>query len=316
MAAWPLAARAQQAQPRIAVMMGLQEDSRYGRKEADALRKGLQELGWTDGHNIRIDFHWDVGQPDRARVVAKDVLAVSPDLIVSHSSPVTLAVFHLTKTVPIVFVSIADPIVLGLVANYARPGGNVTGFTNFEPSLGGKWVEVLKDVDPGVRRVAILFNPDTYAVGGQLYLPSFNESAKALGVKSIEAPVHDVAEIEEAIAGLTREPGGGVIAMPGIFIATNGDAIIRSAAKHRVPLISAFSFFTDEGGLISYGISISDLFYRAAIYIDRILKGAKPADLPIQAPTKFEMTINLKTAKALGLNITRDFLLRADDVIE
>jgi putative tryptophan/tyrosine transport system substrate-binding protein len=318
-AASPLGARAQQVQQvqsRIAVLMGLQEDSRDGRKQASALRKGLEEAGWTDGGNIRVDFHWDVGQPGRAQVVAKDILATAPDLIVSHTSPITLAVFQLTKIVPVVFVSIPDPIVLGLVANYARPGGNVTGFANFEPTMGGKWVEVLKDVDPAVRRIAILFNPETATGNGQVFLPSFKESATALDVEPIEARVHDVAEIEKAIDDLARVPAGGLVAMPDIFLSTNRATIIRSAVNHRVPLISAFSFFTEDGGLISYGVSVSDLFYRAATYVDRILKGAKPADLPVQTLTKFEMTINLKTAKALGLNVSRDFQLRADEVIE
>jgi putative tryptophan/tyrosine transport system substrate-binding protein len=317
-ASWPLAARGQQPDRmrRIGVMMGLTEDNREGRQEASALRQGLQDLGWTDGRNIRFGFHWDVSEPGRAQVVAKDIVAVQPGLIVSHATPATVAVFQLTKSIPIVFVSIPDPIGVGLVSSFARPGGNVTGFTNFEPSMGGKWVEVLKDIDPRIQRVAILFNPETAARGGNLFLPSFKLAGAALGVEAIEAPVNNVSGIEQAIDAVAREQNGGLVAMADIFISLNRELIIRLAAKNRLPLIAAFRFFTDEGGLVSYGTSVIDLFHRAANYVDRILKGANPAELPVQAPTKFEMVINLKTAKALDLAISHDFLLRADDVVE
>ena len=317
-ATWPIAARAQQPERMrcIVVMMGLGETNREGRQEAAALRQGLQDLGWTDGRNIRIDFHWDVGEPGRAQIIAKDVVAVRPDLIVTHASPATAAVFQLTKSIPLVFVSVVDPIGLSLLSSFARPGGNVTGFTNFEASMGGKWVEVLKDLDPRIRQVAVLFNPETAPAGGKFYLPSLKLAANALGVELTEAPVHDAAGIGRAIDVLGREPNGGLVAMADIFIASNRELVIQWAANNRLPLIAAFRFFADEGGLISYGTSVVDLFRRAATYVDRILRGAKPADLPVQAPTKFEMVINLKTAKALGLTISRDFLLRADEVIE
>jgi putative ABC transport system substrate-binding protein len=316
--AWPLTARAQQGQrmPHIGVMMALPEDNREGRQQADALREGLQDLGWSDGRNIRIDFHWDVGEPGRAQVIAKDILAALPDLIVSHAVLPTTAVSQLTKSMPIVFVSVPDPVALGLVSSLARPGGNVTGFTNFEPSISGKWVEILKDLDPLIRRVAILFNPETAAASGKYYLPSFKSAGDALGIEAIEAPVHNAAEIEQAIDALAREPNSALVAMADIFTTLNKALIIRLAANDRLPLMCPFRFFTEEGGLVSYGISLTDLFHRAATYIDRILKGAKPADLPVQAPTKFEMVINLKTAKALGLTVSHDFLLRADEVIE
>jgi putative ABC transport system substrate-binding protein len=316
--AWPLAARAQQGErmPRIGVMMALPEDNREGRQQADALREGLQDLGWSDGRNIRIDFHWDVGEPGRAQVIAKDILAALPDLIVSHTVLPTTAVCQLTKSIPIVFVSVPDPVALGFVSSLARPGGNATGFTNFEPSISGKWVEILKDLDPRIRRVAILFNPETAAASGKYYLPSFKAAGDALGIEAIEAPVHNAAEIEQAIDALAREPNSALVTMAEIFTTLNKALIIRLAANDRLPLMCPFRFFTEEGALVSYGISLTDLFHRTATYVDRILKGAKPADLPVQAPTKFEMVINLKTAKALGLTVSHDFLLRADEVIE
>jgi putative tryptophan/tyrosine transport system substrate-binding protein len=317
-AAWPLAVRGQQPERmrRIGVMMGLAEDNREGRQEADALRQGLRDLGWTDGRNIRFDFHWDINEPSRAQLIAKDVVAIQPDLIVSHTTPATAAVFKLTRSIPIVFISLADPIGLGLVSNFARPGGNVTGFTNLEPSMGGKWVEVLKDIYPGIRRVAILFNPGTASAGGNLYLPSFKLACAALGVEPIESPAHNVAEIEQAIDALGREPNGGLVAMADISISLNRELIIRLAATNRLPLIAAFRFFPDEGGLVSYGPNVTDLFHRASTYVDRILKGEKPADLPVQAPTKFELALNLKTAKSLGLTVPQSLLAIADEVIE
>jgi putative tryptophan/tyrosine transport system substrate-binding protein len=316
--AWPVAVRAQQLERmrRIGVMMGLPEDSLEGRQQADALREGLRELGWTDGRNIRIDFHWDVSQPRRAQVVAKDIIAVQPDLIVSHATVASTAVTELTKSIPVVFVNVPDPLGLGLVATYARPGGNVCGFTNFEPSMGGKWVEVLKDLDPRIRRITILFNPDTATRGGKFFLPSFIAAGAALGLETIQAPVHDAAGIEDAIDALAREPNGGLVAMSDIFTASNRELIIRLAVDHRLPLIAAFRAYTDLGGLVSYGPSSVDIFHRAASYVDRILKGEKPADLPVQAPTKYELVINLKTAKALGITIPQTLLATADEVIE
>jgi putative tryptophan/tyrosine transport system substrate-binding protein len=299
-AAWPLIARAQQPDRmrRIGVMMGLAENDPGGRQEADSLRNGLQELGWTDGRNIRIDFHWGIGEPSRAQVVEKYIIEVQPDVIVSNSDPVTTAVFQLTKSIPIVFANVVDPVARGFISSYAHPGGNVTGFTNFEPSMGGKWVEVLKDSDAQIQRVAILFNPDWATETPRLLLPSFKAAGLALGIETVEAPVHDAAEIELAIDALAREPNSGLAAMPDNFTALNRTLIVRLALNHRLPLIAGFRSFTDEGALISYGISITDLFHGAASYVDRILKGEKVADLPVQAPTKFEMVINLKTAKA------------------
>ena len=268
------------------------------------------------GRNIRMDFHWDISEAGRAQIVGKDIVTVQPDLIVSHTVLATTAVCQLTKSTPIIFVSVPDPVALGLVSSLARPGGNVTGFTNFEPSMSAKWVEILKDLDPRIRQVAILFNPETAAAGGKYYLPSFKSAGKALGVEAIEAPVHTAAEIEQTIDALARKPNSGLVAMAEIFTTLNKAFIIRLAANNRLPLMCPFRYFTDEGGLVSYGIDLADLFHRAATYVDRILKGAKPADLPVQAPTKFEMVINLKTAKTLGLTVPPMLLARADEVIE
>jgi ABC-type uncharacterized transport system substrate-binding protein len=317
-AGWPLAAWAQQTERmrRIGVMMGVAEGDREGQQQVDAFRQGLKDLGWTDGRNMRMDFQWGVAQPGRAQPAARDIIAAQPDLIVSHSTPGTTAIVQLTKTISIVFLSVPDPVALGFVSSFAHPGGNVTGFTSLEPSMGGKWVEVLKDLNPRIGRVAILFNPETAPAGGKYYLPSFKAAGAALGVETIEAVVHDAAGIGQAIDSLAREPNGGLIAMADVFTALNRELIVRSALDHRLPLIASFRTFTEQGGLISYGSDNIDPFHRAASYVDRILKGEKSADLPIQAPTRFEMAINLKTAKALGLTISRDFLLRVDEVIE
>jgi putative ABC transport system substrate-binding protein len=316
--AWPLVAGAQQpdVMRRIGVMINLPEVDRSGRAQADALREGLRELGWTEGRNIRIDWYWDVAEPGRALAVARDVVTTRLDLICSIATPATAAVVQLTKTIPIVFANVADPVALGFVASYTRPGGNVTGFSAFEPSMGGKWVEILNDLDPRIRRITILFNPDTAPGGGKFFLPAFKAAGTALGVETIEAQVHDASGIEKAIEALSGETGGGLAAMPDTFTGSNRDLIIRLAANHRLPLVAAYRTFSEVGGLVSYGPNTSDLAHRAAAYVDRILKGEKPADLPVQAPTKFELIVNLKTAKALGITVPPSLLARADEVIE
>ena len=315
--AWPLPASAQQGErmPRVGLVSNAPEASRQAQQDADAFHQGLQELGWTDGRNIRIDFHWGAGDADRAQI-AKDLVAVQPNVIVCSTSPMTAAVLEQTKTIPIVFVNVTEPAAQGFVSSDARPGGNATGFSNFEPSMSGKWVEILKDVDPRIRRVAIMFNPKTAPSGGDFFLPSFRAAGAALGIEPIELPLHNPAEIEPALDKLAREAYGALIMMPDVFTGYYRDQIIRSAINHSLPVISSYRNYTEVGGLVSYGIKVSDLFHRAASYVDRILKGEKPADLPVQAPTQFEMVINLKTAKALGLTIRHDILLRADDLIE
>jgi putative ABC transport system substrate-binding protein len=317
-AAWPLAARAQQPERmrRIGVLTnGAQDTPQSGQDNAAALRKGLQEHGWIDGRNIRIEFHSINGEKGREQA-AKDLVGAQPDVIVCSTSPSTAAVSQLTRSIPIVFVNVTEPAAQGFVSSDARPGGNVTGFSNFEPSMAGKWLEIIKGIDPRIQRVAILFNPETAPNHGNFFLPSFQAASTALGIQPIEASLHDPAEIEPAVNALVGEAHAGLIMMPDAFTGRYKDQIIGSATAHRIPVISAYRAYTEAGGLVSYGIRVSDLFYRAASYVDRILKGEKPADLPVQAPTNFELAINLKTAKLLGLTMPALVQQLADEVIE
>jgi putative ABC transport system substrate-binding protein len=314
---WPLVAHAQQpdAMRRIGVMISVPEDDQSGRAQADALKDGLRELGWTEGRNISIDFY-GIAKTGRALAVANDLVATRPELICSIATPATAAVVQATKTIPIVFANVADPVSLGFVASYARPGGNVTGFSAFDPSIGGKWVEILRDLDPAIQRITILFNPDTAPGGGKFFLPSFRAAGTVFGVETVEAQVHNAAGIEQAINALSGKSRGGLVVMPDAFTGSNRELIIRLALNHRLPAVAGYRTFSTDGGLISYGPNASDLAHRAASYVDRILKGARPADLPIQAPTKLEMVINLKTAKTLGITIPTTLLASADEVIE
>lgn len=317
-AVWSFAAQAQQpiVLRRIAVMVSAPEADPVGRGYANALREGLRERGWIDGSNIRIDWYWDVAEAGRALTVAGVVVATQPDLIFSIATPATSAVVQATKTIPIVFANIADPVAQGFVASYTRPGGNVTGFNSFEPSMASKWVEIFHDINPRIRRIKILFNPDTAPAGGKFFLPSFKAAGMALGIETIEAQVHNALEVEQAIEASAGATDGGLAAMPDTFTASNRVIIIRLALKHRLPLVAAYRIFSDIGGLASYGPNASDLARRAASYVDRILKGEKPAELPIQSPMKFEMVINLGTAKVLGLTVPPTLLAQADDVID
>jgi putative ABC transport system substrate-binding protein len=301
---------------RIGVLIGFAEDSPDGQRQAEALRKGLEKLDWVDGRNMRVDLRWAAGDPERMQLLARELVALQPDVLVSHSISVSIAVLKETRSIPIVFVNVSDPVGSRLVESFAHPGGNATGFTNLEPSMGGKWLEVLKDLDPTIRRVAFMFNPATAPGAGRYYLSAFETGAVALAVEPIIAKVNDIGEIEQAISALARQPNGGLIITPDIFLASHRDSIIELTARHRVSAIYPFRIYPDAGGLISHGNDAVDIFGRAASYVDRILKGANPADLPVQTPTKFELVINLKTAKALGLTINRDFLLRADELIE
>ena len=315
---WPLAARAQQPEKmrRIGVLMGTLENSRDGQAQAEALRKGLEQLGWMDGRNARFHYRWLWGDAGEARPLAKELIALQPDVLVTHGTPISVAALQETRTVPIVFVQVADPVNVGLVTSFAHPGGNATGFMNMDPSMGGKWLEVLKDFLPQIRRVVFMFNPDTAPARGRYYLPAFEASAASLAVEPIVAAVHSTAEIEKVIAELARQPDDGLIITPDLFLATHRPLIIELAAHHRVPTIYISRLHTQTGGLISYGSDSVDIFARAASYVDRILKGEKPSDLPVQSPTKFQLVVNLNTAKAMGLTVDRGFLLRADEVIE
>ena len=288
--------------------------------EAKAFLSGflqrLSELGWTDGRNLRMDIRWTGGNVDRMRVFAKELVDLQPDVIFTDSTPQTAAFQRETRTIPIVFVFVSDPVGSGFVASVPRPGGNITGFTHLELSMGGKWLQLLTEIAPGLKRVAIMFNPDTAPYVASYYLPLFEAAARSLKVASIATPVHSDVEIENVITSLGREPRGGLIVMPDAFVTTHCAPIISLAARNNLPAIYQTSVFVRGGGLLSYGADSVDLYRRAASYVDRILRGAKPADLPVQLPVKFEMTLNSKTAKALGLTVPPSILLGVDELIE
>jgi putative ABC transport system substrate-binding protein len=271
-------------------------------------------LGWTDGRNVRIDLRYAGEDINRARALAQELVGLQPDIIMTGGSVATLAVQRETRTIPIVFTVGADPVALRIVARLDRPGGNVTGFARLEPSLGGKWLELLSEIAPGLKRAAIMFNPDNLAQ--LVLLPPFETAARSLKIVPIVAPVHDDSEMETAINDLGREPGGGLVVNPAAFAGVHRAAIISAAARNKVPAVYPNSNVARAGGLLSYGPDTPDFFRGPAIYVDRILRGEKPGDLPVQFPTKFEMVVNLKTAKALGLAVPQSILLRADEVIE
>jgi ABC-type uncharacterized transport system substrate-binding protein len=321
LAAWRLRGRSRRAQPadrirRIGVLIPFAESDAEAQAQVTAFREQLQQLGWTDGRNVRIDYRWAVGEVGRIRTFAKELVELQPDVILSRTTSVTAALLQETRTIPIVFVVVSDPVGDGIVASMARPGGNATGFTNIEASLGGKWVELLKEINPGVARVAAMFNPKTAPGGGSYYMRLVEDAAASIPVKVIAAPVQDAAEIEHAIDAFTREPNGGLLVMPDVTTAFHRDLIIALAARHHLPAVYGNRYYVASGGLVSYGVDIVDMYRRAASYVDRILHGAKPSELPVQAPVKFELVINLKTAKTLGITIPPMLLSRADEVIE
>ncbi len=300
----------------IGILMGYAEDDPDTQARMNAFREAFEQLGWKDGRNVAITYRFGVGELDRVRGYAKELVELKPDLIVCETTPALKAMADQTTTIPIVFVSVTDPVSNGFVADLARPGGNITGFTNFEATMGGKWIELLKKIAPGSSRVGVIFNPQTAPGGGGFFLSSVAASAPALQVEVLPFPVHGDDEIERAVSGLGHEPGGGLIVMLDVFTAVHRPAIIAQAAANRVPAIFPWRFGATDGGLVSYGVDVADLHRRAAGYVDRILKGAKPADLPVQQPTKFELVINLKTAKALGIEVSPTLLATADEVIE
>jgi putative ABC transport system substrate-binding protein len=295
--------------------MGYGESDAAARSELAAFRGALAKLGWTEGSNLRIELRWSAADPDKIKALAKELVDLRPDAILSQTTPVTGVLIHETQTIPIVIVGVADPIGSGIASSLARPGGNVTGLAHFEPAQGGKWVELLKEIAPSTERVALLFNPAT-TVPIQFFITSIQAAASSAAIKASVAPVHGKDEIEGVIAAQARRPGGGLLAIPDAFNAVNRDLIIALAARYGVPAIYFDRRFAESGGLISYGSDFAAELGQAALYIDRILKGAKPADLPIQTPTKYEMIINLKTVQALGITVPPMMLGRADDVIE
>src|SRR5712692_7075245 len=317
-AAWPpLAARGQEPDRtrRIGVLMGSPESDSEAQTNVAAFRDGLQRLGWTEGRNIEIDTRWATADVESMQRFAKELVALQPDLILTSSTPATAAMLQQTRTIPIIFVWVADPVGSGFVASLPRPGGNVTGFTPIEGSLGGKWVELLKEIAPRVARVTLLFNPAmaTFVEG---YLNPFKAAAASLGVAAIVAPVHDMSELESVIVAQARESNVGLVVIPDAFTIGHRAEITLLAARYRVPAIYWSRFFAELGGLISYGSDSIDPYRRAASYADRILRGEQPGELPVQAPVKFELVINLKTAKALGLDVPLQLQQRADEVIE
>jgi putative ABC transport system substrate-binding protein len=316
-AAWPLGARAQQPKQmrRVGVLMGWPESDAVAQGQVAAFRAGLQGLGWTEGRNIRFDYRWAALDAEAMHRFAKELIALKPDLILSQTTPSTATLLQHTRTIPIIFGVASDPIGSGFVASLARPGGNVTGFITIEGSLGGKWLELLKEIAPWITRVAAMFNPAA-APYAEIYMNPFKTAAQSFGVEGNAAAVQDTSEIESVVSVLAREPNGGLIVMPDSFTLAHRVEITSLAARYGLPAVYPYRFFTEVGGLLSYGDDWTDNFRRAATYADRILKGAKPSELPVQAPVKFELVINLKTAKALGLDVPPLLQQRADEVIE
>ena len=315
--AWPLAARAQQGDRvrRIGVLLGGDtQTDREGQARTAAFLDAFQRLGWTDGRNVRIEYRWGAGDIDRIKALAAELVRSAPDAIVVSSNTALTELHRLTSTIPIVFTQVSDPVDSGFVAGLARPGGNITGFQAFEPAIGGKWLGVLKEAAPNLSRVAVLFGSDS--ASNVAYLRAAEAVAPSLGVTVTAVDVHDGGEIERTVATFASQPDGGLIVCPYAHNIANRGSIIILAARHRLPAIYPYRYFATEGGLISYGPDQIDQWRGAATYVDRILRGEKPGELPVQAPTKFELVVNLKTAKALGLNIPPAFPLRADEVIE
>src|SRR2546430_5405469 len=314
-AAWPLAARAQQPERmrRIAMLVGATENDPEAPVSSEAFRQTLNQLGWKEGVSVRIDTRWGAGDPDRMRAYAKELIGTAPDVAVADSTPAALALQRESRTTPIIFIQAGNPVGSGLVANLARPGGNLTGFTNYVPSMGGKWLELLKEVAPRLGRVAALFNPKTHT--GQ-YWDVLEAATQSLGVTFGKAAVDDDGGIARTVEAMAGEPAGGLIVMPGSFTMSHRETIVALAGEYRVPTIYPFRVFPAQGGLMSYGMNRVAVYRDAASYVDRILRGEKPGGLPVQAPTTFELVVNLKTAKALGLDVPWFLQQRADEVIE
>src|SRR5450759_598366 len=315
--AWSVAAHAQQTERvrRIGVLTFSVESDKEGQSSVAAFREELRKLGWMEGRNIEIDIRWAAGDVELMKRFAKELAAFQPDLILTSSTPAAAAMLQQTRTIPIVFVIVADPVGSGFVASLPRPGGNATGFTPIVRSLGGKWVQLLKEIAPRLARVALLFNPPT-ATFVEGYLDPFRAAAASVGAEAIIAPVNDMPGLESLITTEARAPNGGLVVIPDAFTIQHRAEIIALAARHRIPAVYWSRSFTEIGGLISYGPFIVDEYRRAALYVDRILKGSKPSELPVQAPVKFELVVNLKTARALGLDVPPSLLAAADEVID
>jgi putative ABC transport system substrate-binding protein len=313
----PLAAQAQRGEPvrTLGALMAVKEDDPAVPSRIAMFRQELAGLGWSEGRNLRIEWRWTGGDVGRVRDYAAELVRLAPDLILAQGTPNVAALKQATTTIPVVFVVVNDPVAQGFIASMARPGGNITGFSFLEYSMVGKSLDMLKQIAPGMNRVAVMFNPDTYPYYN-VHLGSFESEAKKLGLELTAAMVRTPGEIDEAVANLGRQPGGALLVTPDPFMVVQRGAAIRAAEQHRVPATYSFRQYVQQGALMSYGADPVDIFRRSASYVDRILKGAKPADLPAQAPVKFEMAINLKTAKALGLDVPATLIALADEVVE
>jgi putative tryptophan/tyrosine transport system substrate-binding protein len=313
--AWPLGARTQQPERmrRIGILLTFTEDHE-GHSWINALVQRLQELGWTDGRNLHIDYRWEANESSRALVLAQELLKLQPDVIVACGGPAILAIAQATRSVPIVFLQVVDPISLGIVPNLAHPGGNITGFTHFELTIVGKWLQTLKDIAPSVIRCAVIFDPDNPA--SVVWLRAVETVVPKFGMQLTRTGVHGASEIERAVEAFAREPNGALIVLPNPVTQLHRELTIALAARYRLPAIYPYRFYTESGGLMSYGFDVPDMYRRSATYVDRILKGENPGELPVQAPIKFELVINLTTAKALGLSVPLIMQMTADDVIE
>ena len=312
----PFVARAQQPMRRIGILIGAAENDPETELRLTALRERLNELGWTVGRNLSIEYRWAGADIEQIKRLAQELIALNPDLIVSTATPPAVEIQRANTTIPVVFVVVTDPVGAGLIRSLARPGGNMTGFVNLEDSMGGKWLQLLKEIAPAVRRAAIMFNPETAPGGGGYFLPSFEAAASTLGVEPVKAAVRNPAEIERAMVQLGNEPGGGLVMMSDSFMTVNRGQVIRLSEELKLPAIYPLGSAAREGGLLGYAADYRDLFRRSAGYVDRILRGERPAELPVQAPAKFELVVNLKAAKAIGLTVPVTFLARADEVIE
>ena len=316
-AAWPLAASAQQGERvrRIGLLMNFPEADTEGNARLVAFLQRMRELGWSDGHNLKLEARWSGADIDQMRTFAREIVVGQPDLIVAVGTPATSAVMRETRTIPIVFTQVSDPVGGGLVTNLARPGGNVTGFTLFEFSIGSKWLQTIKEIAPNVTRVAVLFNPTT-APYAPLYLRSIGDGTSSFAVDFSTLPLQDAVELEPTIKTFAATPNSALLVLTDTFTTVNRDRIIALAAEYRLPALYPYRFFAQSGGLVSYGVDTLEQYPRAAAYADRVLKGEKPGDLPIQQPTKYELVINLKTAKTLGLTVPLTLQASADEVIE
>jgi putative ABC transport system substrate-binding protein len=318
MAAGAFAAGAQQPTTpmrRVGMLMGILNDPER-QLRVEAFRRALRERGWVEGKNLQIDYRWGVGDPERIKAFAAELVSSAPDVIVGTTTPVAMALRHATQSIPIVFVAVTDPVANGLVTNFAQPEGNFTGFTNFEISMGGKWIELLKTVAPRTMRVGLVFDPANSPTIKSYYAPSLDATSRALGVELMDVPVRDPDEIGRAFDGLARESNVGMVVLPDLTTVRYRELVVALSTRLGCPAVYPYRYFATAGGLLSYGIDTVDLYRQAAAYVDRILRGAKPADLPVQLPTKFEFTINLRTAKMLGLEVQPTLLARANEVFE